>query len=112
MSLRTFFTGWKSPLRRRRSATVRETGAQQCRGRRLRVEVLEERAMMTYGFDDVGYGLALAPNGDFFPNDLAVGIPGARQINLPSELGHDEALVHVAWKVADGSWVTWFGGAP
>jgi pimeloyl-ACP methyl ester carboxylesterase len=50
----------------------------------------------------------MKPNGDFFPNDLEVGIPDARQINLPAQLGHDEALLHVALKLADGSWRDWF----
>jgi pimeloyl-ACP methyl ester carboxylesterase len=46
--------------------------------------------------------------GDFVPHDPEVGIPGARQVDLPKELGHDEALVHVAWKLADGTWTRWF----
>jgi alpha-beta hydrolase superfamily lysophospholipase len=50
----------------------------------------------------------MAPSADFVPNDPAVGIPLARQIDLPPQLGHDAALVHVAWKLADGTWRAWF----
>jgi alpha-beta hydrolase superfamily lysophospholipase len=49
--------------------------------------------------------------GEFAPNDPTVGIPLARQIDLPPQLGHDEALVHVAWKLADGSWRDYFAAS-
>jgi pimeloyl-ACP methyl ester carboxylesterase len=50
----------------------------------------------------------MEPSGDFVPNDPAVGIPLARQIDLPPHLGHDESLIHVAYRLADGSWRDWF----
>lgn len=67
MSLRTFFTGWKSPLHHRRLLSgARQMGSAKGHRRRLRVELLEDRAMLSYLFDDSGDGLALAPNGDVF----------------------------------------------
>lgn len=50
----------------------------------------------------------MQPSGDFVPNDPAVGIPLARQIDLPPDLGHDASLIHVAYRLADGSWRDWF----
>lgn len=52
----------------------------------------------------------MKPTGEFVPNDRAVGIPGAPQVDLPAELGHVESLGWVARKVADGSWREWFKG--
>lgn len=43
----------------------------------------------------------------FAPNNPAIGIPGARQVNLPETLGHSEALVYAARRVADGTWMAW-----
>lgn len=51
----------------------------------------------------------MEPGGDFAPNDPAVGIPGARQLDLPAYLGHDEALLAVASWFAHGAWRAWFG---
>jgi hypothetical protein len=52
----------------------------------------------------------MKPQGEFVPNDRAVGIPGAPQVDLPKELGHVESLTWVAKKVADGTWREWFLG--
>ncbi len=41
-------------------------------------------------------------------NDPKIGIPGARQINLPASLTHDGSLLYVAQRVADGTWREWF----
>ena len=41
-------------------------------------------------------------------NDPKIGVPGARQIDLPATLTHDGSLVYVARKVADGTWRGWF----
>ena len=49
----------------------------------------------------------MKPNGDFIPNDPKVGIPGARQVSLPAELGHVEAYGYVVRKFADGTWLGW-----
>lgn len=50
----------------------------------------------------------MRPAKNFIPNDPAVGIPGARQLDLPADLGHDEALLAVASWFADGTWRRWF----
>ena len=50
----------------------------------------------------------MKPKDGLAPNDPAVGIPGARQVDLPATLTHDEALVYVAQKIADGTWREWF----
>lgn len=42
------------------------------------------------------------------PNDPTVGIPGARQLELPAGLSHDGALMYVAERLADGTWRSWF----
>ena len=42
------------------------------------------------------------------PNDPAIGVPGAKQIELPTGLTHDGALTYVVGKIADGTWGTWF----
>lgn len=52
----------------------------------------------------------MKPQGEFAPNDRAVGSPGAPQVDLPAELGHVESLTWVAKKVADGTWREWFIG--
>jgi len=44
------------------------------------------------------------------PNHPAVGVPGAPQLNLPTQLGHDESLQFVAERLVDGAWVDWFYG--
>lgn len=49
----------------------------------------------------------MRPSGDHLPNDPKVGSPGAPQIDLPVELDHSQALVHVAKKVGDGTWTGW-----
>jgi len=41
------------------------------------------------------------------PNDPSIGVPGARQVNLPDTLNHMTALHYVAERVADGTWVQW-----
>lgn len=52
----------------------------------------------------------MEPQGEFVPNDRAVGLPGAPQVDLPAELGHVESLSWVARKIGDGSWREWFRG--
>lgn len=55
----------------------------------------------------------MKPNAGLAPNDPNVGVPGARQIDLPEELTHDGALTYAAQKIADGTWRSWFpGGGP
>ncbi|MBK7864701.1 MAG: hypothetical protein IPJ65_40095 [Archangiaceae bacterium] len=41
------------------------------------------------------------------PNDVRVGVPGARQVDLPPSLNHNGALVYVARRLADGSFEGW-----
>lgn len=43
-------------------------------------------------------------------NDPKIGIPGARQIDLPDTLTHDGSLIYVAEKIGDGTWRDWFPG--
>ncbi len=50
----------------------------------------------------------MKPNAGRAPNDPLVGVPGARQVDLPAELTHDGALVYVAHKIADGTWRAFF----
>jgi hypothetical protein len=59
----------------------------------------------------------MKPTATHAPNDPTVGIPGAKQIDLPAQLNHDSALAWVAAKIVDGSWQAWFarddeGSAP
>ena len=41
------------------------------------------------------------------PNDPGVFVPGAYVHDLPSSLGHDEALAYVVGRLAAGSWRRW-----
>lgn len=41
------------------------------------------------------------------PNDPRVGVPGAFQVNLPSDVGHDPSLLFATERLEDGSWVKW-----
>ncbi len=41
------------------------------------------------------------------PNDVGVGVPGARQIDLPRALTHSGAMVYVGRRLADGSFARW-----
>ncbi len=54
----------------------------------------------------------MVPDGDLSPNDPAIGVPGAPQIDLPEGLTHDGALKYVATEVAAGRWRQWRDGAP
>lgn len=54
----------------------------------------------------------MRPSGTHQPNDPAVGVPGAPQIDLPVKLDHSEALVFVAKKIGDGSYKEWLSRAP
>lgn len=49
----------------------------------------------------------MRPSGDHLPNDPKVGSPGAPHYDLPVELDHGQALVYVAKKIGDGSWIEW-----
>jgi hypothetical protein len=49
----------------------------------------------------------MRPAGEHLPNDPKVGSPGAPHYDLPEELDHGQALVYVAKKVGDGSYVEW-----
>lgn len=50
----------------------------------------------------------MKPNAGVLPNDPTVGVPGARQLDLPEGLTHDGALDYAAQKIADGTWREWF----
>ena len=50
----------------------------------------------------------MKPTAQHAPNDPKVGIPGARQIDLPARLTHGGARKYVAEKIADGTWRAWF----
>lgn len=85
-----------------------------------------ERFMLDFATDITGYPFAptamsivhlrtqfpsdvvMQPVGDHSPNDIHVSIPGARQVELPVKLGHNEALQFVAGRIADGTWMGWF----
>ncbi len=54
----------------------------------------------------------MKPTKGVSPNDPHIGIPGARQVDLPADLTHDSALAYVAAKIADGSWRAWFTPEP
>lgn len=41
------------------------------------------------------------------PNDVGVGVPGARHIDLPRALTHAGAMVYVGRRLADGSFANW-----
>ena len=45
--------------------------------------------------------------GGKLPNDPRVGVPGAYQVSLPSELGHDQSLLYATERLEDGGWVKW-----
>lgn len=49
----------------------------------------------------------MVPSGDLLPNDPKIGVPGAPQLDLPDHLDHAGAMVYVAGRVADGTWVEW-----
>jgi hypothetical protein len=36
-----------------------------------------------------------------------VGVPGAYQVDLPSDLGHDPSLLYATERLEDGGWVKW-----
>ncbi|MBS1151367.1 MAG: hypothetical protein H6Q89_3065 [Myxococcaceae bacterium] len=50
----------------------------------------------------------MKPAGPHLPNDPKIGIPDARQIDLPAGLTHDGSLLYVAQTLSDGTWRTWF----
>lgn len=50
---------------------------------------------------------AMEPNDGHAPNAPGVGVPGALHIELPQHLDHTQAFIHVAGKIADGSWRQW-----
>ncbi len=52
--------------------------------------------------------VVMKPVGTHSPNDVNVGIPGARQVDLPGNLTHCGALQFVAGRIADGTWLEWF----
>lgn len=52
----------------------------------------------------------MKPKGTHLPNDPAVGLAGARQVDLPPELTHDGSVEWVAHRIAEGSWRAWFPG--
>lgn len=54
----------------------------------------------------------MKPSGTHLPNDPSVGIPGAKQFDLPADLTHDSALDYVAGKIVDGTWRAWFPDDP
>jgi pimeloyl-ACP methyl ester carboxylesterase len=86
----------------------------------------EAKFMLDFGTQIAGYPIApmamaiahlrtqypgdsvMKPTATHTPNDPRIGVPGARQIDLPATLTHDAALVHVAEKIADGTWRAWF----
>ena len=51
---------------------------------------------------------SMKPTAHHAPNDSGIGIPGARQVDLPTTLTHDHALEFAAERIADGSWRSWF----
>jgi hypothetical protein len=50
----------------------------------------------------------MKPDGDHLPNDPAIGVVGAPQIDLPAAVTHDQSVMCVARQVADGTWRRWF----
>ncbi len=53
----------------------------------------------------------MEPRDGHLPNDPRVGVPNAPQIDLPSDLDHTQALIHVVRRVVDGSWRQWLTGS-
>jgi hypothetical protein len=49
----------------------------------------------------------MRPSREHIPNDRHVGVPGAPQFDLPTELDHPTSLVYVAKRIADGTWSEW-----
>jgi hypothetical protein len=51
--------------------------------------------------------LSMTPFGKHHPNETTVGVPGARQIDLPESLTHEGALVYVVRAIIDGRVEEW-----
>jgi predicted alpha/beta hydrolase family esterase len=52
------------------------------------------------------------PVADLVPNDPAVGVPGAPQLDLPGGLDHPGALEYVVTEISNNRWLGWRDGAP